>query len=101
MRNSFVVLGQISDPIFKLAHFLALWKATDNHVSAGRTVLDARGWPISNNLPMRNLWVCMVSISELRADVERASLWRYYCLNLLPPTVGTCESAYWHCGRLE
>jgi hypothetical protein len=50
MRNSFVVLGQISDPIFKLAHFLALWKATDNHVSAGRTVLDARGWPISNNL---------------------------------------------------
>jgi hypothetical protein len=50
VRNSFVLLIQISNPILKLARFLALWKARDNHVGAGRGVLAAHGWSISHNL---------------------------------------------------
>jgi hypothetical protein len=34
---------QISDPIFKLARFLALWEARGNHAGAGRGVLAALG----------------------------------------------------------
>jgi hypothetical protein len=37
-----VLLGQISDLILKLA-VVALWKARDNHVDAGRRVLAAHG----------------------------------------------------------
>jgi hypothetical protein len=50
MRNSLVLVVQISDLIFKLARFLAPWKARDNHVGAGRGILAAHGWPISHNL---------------------------------------------------
>ena len=50
LRNSFVLLAQISDPIFELARFLALWKARANHVGAGRGVLGAHGWPIGHHL---------------------------------------------------
>jgi hypothetical protein len=44
------VTFQISDPIFKLARFLALWEARGNHAGAGRGVLAALGWPISHHL---------------------------------------------------
>jgi hypothetical protein len=50
LRQSFVLLVQISDPIFKLTRFLALWKARDNHVGAGRDAQASLGWPISYHL---------------------------------------------------
>jgi hypothetical protein len=50
LRNAFLLLAQISDPIFKLAVVVALWKARDNHVDAGRGILAPPGWPISHHL---------------------------------------------------
>jgi hypothetical protein len=45
-----VLLIQISDPIFKLACFLALWQTRDYHVGTGWDVQAAFGRPISHHL---------------------------------------------------
>jgi hypothetical protein len=45
-----VLLVQISDSIFKLACFLALWQTRDDHVDPGWDVQAAFDWPISHHL---------------------------------------------------
>jgi hypothetical protein len=70
LRYSFVLLVQISDPIFELAVIVALWKVSDNYVRAGRSVQVALGRPISHDLADAKFAGWHRLASELRDDRE-------------------------------